>query len=472
MDREASAQPSLAVRLMQVAGEFELDRKREKQRFESRIQRLEDLNEALETTNHTQEKELEVMSKRVAKLGGDLEQLSSQGLQRVKDAELLLVETRWRLAERTQQLLSLHKALKSLQTPASRKQIPGSSENDDPEGGALVAAGRLCESLRSSTGLDLEASLRELEAASLSISPFSIDAALVAAERGDVASFDRILQPCSGAAGPPSAPDEFTSVIGQALCRAVAGGHLALASRCIALGASPSIRSTSGGLGQSALLLAAAGGYEAIVKLLLAKSSGGNASIDDTDAYRRTALHLAAAGNHAAVAKLLLFNGASPDAVDCNGLTPGQTAEGTEALLLPLAAEQKKQAGNDRRPGAHFRTGELPVNRRAPAVVKVLADSNVRFWNASVRANRAYQEKRFGAAIAAYSDALDLAMGSASAASPRDLATLHYNRARARYRLGAHCAAIDDCSTALEHDPSYRNALAQVCAALCWLALL
>ena len=46
-------------------------------------------------------------------------------------------------------------------------------------------------------------------------------------------------------------------------------------------------------------------------------------------------------------------------------------------------------------------------------------------------------------------------------ATPRDLATLHYNRARAQYRLGHHCAAIEDCSAALNHDPTYRNALAQ-----------
>lgn len=104
------------------------------------------------------------------------------------------------------------------------------------------------------------------------------------------------------------------------------------------------------------------------------------------------------------------------------------------------------------------------------AVLKVLADPNVAFWNASVRANRAYQDRQFGRAIAAYSDALSLATGGAQkqapaaqrmAASPRDLATLFYNRARSQYRIGAHCAAIDDCTTALEHDPSYRNALAQ-----------
>lgn len=55
------------------------------------------------------------------------------------------------------------------------------------------------------------------------------------------------------------------------------------------------------------------------------------------------------------------------------------------------------------------------------------------------------------------------------ATTRRDLATLHYNRARASYRLGRHCNAIDDCTLALDHDASYRNALAQ--RAECHMAL-
>ena len=45
--------------------------------------------------------------------------------------------------------------------------------------------------------------------------------------------------------------------------------------------------------------------------------------------------------------------------------------------------------------------------------------------------------------------------------SNRDVATLHYNRARASFRLGLHCSAIADCTTALEKDATYRNATAQ-----------
>eukprot|EP00500_Bicosoecida_sp_ms1_P000567 CAMPEP_0203811330 /NCGR_PEP_ID=MMETSP0115-20131106/3498_1 /ASSEMBLY_ACC=CAM_ASM_000227 /TAXON_ID=33651 /ORGANISM="Bicosoecid sp, Strain ms1" /LENGTH=213 /DNA_ID=CAMNT_0050720153 /DNA_START=29 /DNA_END=667 /DNA_ORIENTATION=- len=90
-----------------------------------------------------------------------------------------------------------------------------------------------------------------------------------------------------------------------------------------------------------------------------------------------------------------------------------------------------------------------------------MADKNILFWNCSVRANRHYNDKRYDDAIAAYSEALALAPQCSMETSKRDLATLHYNRARAAYRLGKHCTAVDDCSAALEHDATYRNALAQ-----------
>jgi hypothetical protein len=374
MDRDGG--PSLAVRLMQVAGEFELDRKREKQRLESRLQRLEDLNSDLEHANSTHQQELETQGRQVTKLSSDLDKLASLGTERVKDIEQLLVVARWQLAERTSQLLSIHKALKSLQSLPLQRNLPGSipmpSENDNPDGGALVAAGSvaLCASLRSSIGLDLDESLLELETAVSAMKPFSVEAALEAAERGDTVSFERILQPSTSVATsnvPVISAHSFDMVLGQALCRAASGGHSSLASRCLSLGASASVRSNANNLGQSALLLAAAGGHEIVVKLLLGKVVGGAGSgVDDTDAYKRTALHLAAAGNHAAVAKLLLFNGSAPDALDSNGLTPAETAEGTEHLQR--SADGVK---GEKRQGAHFRTGELSVNRRAPAVAKV-----------------------------------------------------------------------------------------------------
>jgi hypothetical protein len=107
-----------------------------------------------------------------------------------------------------------------------------------------------------------------------------------------------------------------------------------------------------------------------------------------------------------------------------------------------------------------------------------------------MRVRRAYGEKSFQRAIQGYTDAIGHATGGGvvsgpvpdqraarhgssvhppaphpcpplQTASARDIATLHYNRARARYRLGDHCAAIEDCTAALRYDGAYRNALAQ-----------
>ena len=424
------------------------------------------------SVNRMQQQDLEDTNRRVAKLSGDIDKLASMGSERARDVEQQLVVARWQLAERTQQLLALHRALKGLQTAPAAPRLASPSENDDPSSANSLA---VCASLRSTLGLDLDVALEELENAASRVQPFSVEAVLAAAGRGDSAAFDRIIQPSTGSesAAAASGMDHDSAqglalVMGQALCHAAASGHVSLVTRCLSLGADASVIANHNGYGQTAFLLAAAGGHEAVLKLLLSKGSasggGSGASVDETDAYRRTALHLAAAGNHAGVTKLLLFNGADPAALDCNGLSPVAVAEGTEDLLSPPSAADKGL-------GAHYRTGELPTNRRAPAVLKVLSDANVRFWNASVRANRAYQDRQFGRAIAAYSDALGLATGGARpgqppqqrmAASPRDLATLFYNRARSHYRIGAHCAAIDDCTTALEHDPTYRNALAQV----------
>ncbi len=191
--------------------------------------------------------------------------------------------------------------------------------------------------------------------------------------------------------------------------------------------------------------------------------------VNDVDSYRRTPLHLGAAGNHGAVVKCLLLNGADPDAVDEFGTTPLVAAKGAGAT----------------------------------AALQELQDANVLFWNASVRANRLYNEKHFDLAVAAYSEALRLALEeglvrcvrrqlvlvvvavlpccssrtcshmcvwivsrlcdvrATQGTSHRDVATLYYNRARASYRMGLHCSAINDCCLALEKDASYRNAIAQ-----------
>ena len=66
----------------------------------------------------------------------------------------------------------------------------------------------------------------------------------------------------------------------------------------------------------------------------------------------------------------------------------------------------------------------------------MLTDYALLFWNASLRANLCYGSKRFDKACEAYATALDLCPRCPHPVTARDMATLHYNRARARYRMG------------------------------------
>ena len=97
--------------------------------------------------------------------------------------------------------------------------------------------------------------------------------------------------------------------------------------------------------------------------------------INDQDALGLSPLHLAAQHNHGAVVKCLLLNGADPELADDAGNT---------ALALARAAG-------------------------AQAAVRELSEPGVLFWNASVRANKLYNDKVFDAAIQAYSVAIKIA---------------------------------------------------------------
>ena len=200
------------------------------------------------------------------------------------------------------------------------------------------------------------------------------------------------------------------------------------------LGANPHDIGTgaAGLIGRNTLHYAAQGNFEGLVRALLEELAF---PVDSRDTLEHTPLMVAAAENAGAAAKLLLLHGADPHAQNFDGAT----------------------------------ISELAAAASAGSVLDLLNDASVMFWNASVRANRAYNQKQFDVAIAAYSDAIEKATDARVSSTPRDLATLHYNRARAAYRLGKHVAAIEDCSIALERDSSYRNALAQ--RAECYMSL-
>ncbi|KAA0150295.1 hypothetical protein FNF29_05308 [Cafeteria roenbergensis] len=272
----------------------------------------------------------------------------------------------------------------------------------------------------------------------------------------------RMLSGVAVAASPSGALD----ILGAATAGKHAGaGHASACKVLLTEGADPGAVEEGGGLRRSALHAAAAGGHEAACKALLrqaqtqaaaqaqaaAERAQAAAEADDAPARARatqelglargalgrlldardttgcTALALAARAGHAGVCKLLLLQGSDPSVADEDDVVPETAAEEADAA----------------------------------AALGVLRDGSILFWNASVRANRLYSERRYNEAIGAYSTALELAAEHGLRASRRDLATLHYNRARAAFRLGRHVAAVEDCGAALEQDESYRNALAQ-----------
>ncbi|KAA0166941.1 hypothetical protein FNF28_03012 [Cafeteria roenbergensis] len=369
----AGAGGSLAVRLMQIAGEFELERKKERQ---------------------------------------DLERANAEAEARVQDLE-----------DRNDEL-------------TARLEAAEAAAREAKEEAARLAAG----------GDDAtKKALRESVAAR-----FALTDAL------------RMLSGVAVAASPSGALD----ILGAATAGKHAGaGHASACKVLLTEGADPGAVEEGGGLRRSALHAAAAGGHEAACKALLrqaqtqaaaqaqaaAERAQAAAEADDAPARARatqelglargalgrlldardttgcTALALAARAGHAGVCKLLLLQGSDPSVADEDDVVPETAAEEADAA----------------------------------AALGVLRDGSILFWNASVRANRLYSERRYNEAIGAYSTALELAAEHGLRASRRDLATLHYNRARAAFRLGRHVAAVEDCGAALEQDESYRNALAQ-----------
>ena len=240
----------------------------------------------------------------------------------------------------------------------------------------------------------------------------------------------------------------------------------------------------------------------------------GKPSLDVRDVLGRSPLHYAAAADASPAVRYLLLHGADPSATDCFGRSAVQCAEsGPETLgddpELMIGGAARAEGGTSlspawvssfRRPGTGtgnsgatksgeqstqaalvlaFERGDdslsaepVPGSERRRAskeALAVLRDEGVLFWNASVRANRLYNLKLYGAAMGAYGDALRLAPSAPQPATHRDMATLHYNRARAAYRLGQHVSAVEDCGAALKQDGTYRNALAQ--RAECHMAL-
>lgn len=99
---------------------------------------------------------------------------------------------------------------------------------------------------------------------------------------------------------------------------------------------------------QTSLHIAAEGGHESMVDILLAS---GHMRVDEPDSEANTALHVAVASRNLAVAMRLLVYGASPNAENAAGWTPLHVAVRTgsvdmvEALVRHGGDLSKKARG-------------------------------------------------------------------------------------------------------------------------------
>jgi len=492
---------------MQLAGEFELERKHEKRE-------LELVNEAARDRVRALEAERDALVGRAAKAERQAEQARAEAIRAAaggddaaRDAVREAAAARFALGEALRLFSELRVAcdpgrslsllgeaaktnagaeLASLVGPGSSAiMLSGPASAIASLDDLLTCARRAAGSSGTTTTTEsdeaaMRAAVRRLEASRRPWLAAAVEARASAegraqapgrlaeaAARGDVEGIARALAPPSRPAGTVSgAASPLDGMLDDALRAAAAAGHVDAVAALLREGADP-LRRWDGDdlLRRTPLHAAAAGGHEAACKALIrhaqtrsqAKAAAATAEAqragDAGDASARAAaadalasargetgflldaldttgcspLVLAARAGHASVCKTLLLQGADPSAADEDGVDPAAAAEEEERT----------------------------------AALSVLADGSVLFWNASVRANRHYSERRYAAAIGAYSAALRLASERGLRASRRDLATLHYNRARAAFRLGRHVAAVEDCGEALDQDGTYRNALAQ-----------
>ena len=439
---------------MQVAGEYELERKRQWQRAEARISELQEAKQSAERLAWSQGKQIEALNRQLTKTRERLEREISERGTAVHDSEassaLMLLGLRQELANKDILLARVRDSYKALGLAGVFDSIEAAVDLAVPDVASSASPALL--------GCDVSDKARLLDHVRSTSAGAAAEQLLQAAEAGDVDVISDILHPAYDASRQREWVQRARCTLGHALRQAAAGGHVGVVRTLLAAGAPWNVRSVSDGLAHTAVHVAASRGHEAVLRLLVSHANTSKAEgvppvdVNDGDTTTATPLHLAAAHNRTSVVKYLLLNGADPNAKDKSELTALDTATAAGAQTC----------------------------------VRLLTDKNMLFWNSSVRANKQYNEKRYAAAIETYTVALNLAPDcsmvcvvgkqlvcacllasdlhppfSSQSTSARDLATLHYNRARAAYRLGHHCKAVEDCTAALDKDESYRNALAQ-----------
>ena len=252
---EPSASPSLAVRLLQIAGEFESSQKREKEMTDERINALRARNQELEAGNSILREDLSAVNRQVARLEGELSLAGSKGEERLAYLEAELLATRFELADRTAALATLQSGLASV-SGSLLLGFENNSENELPPAvsngaGGARALSQLPNQPQSHRAEIVAAANKALAAlvpnkealnataiAARETGKWSAAALVAAAGVGNEAALESILCPRSNVPQNPSGGGgSLTKALGTALLAAVSSGQTAIVARLLARGA-------------------------------------------------------------------------------------------------------------------------------------------------------------------------------------------------------------------------------------------
>jgi curved DNA-binding protein CbpA len=191
----------------------------------------------------------------------------------------------------------------------------------------------------------------------------------------------------------------------------------------------------------------------AMVEALLLRGASANAQ-----GAGASVLHGVCARRLPMAAAILLQHGADADARDGAGRTPLHVAASVGCGTL---VEMLLRHGADATLATPTGQTAEELARAAsdPSAAATLSDSTLRLSSMAKRASSLYRQGSFGAAAEAFRLALDVASeGGAAVCSTGDVATLHFNRARALLKESRHVPALESATAAVACRPDYANA--------------
>ena len=233
----------------------------------------------------------------------------------------------------------------------------------------------------------------------------------------------------------------------------------------------------------------------ALIEALLLRGAKVNASGNNG----RTPLHGACAQRQPMAAALLLQHGAEVDALDTHGSTPMHLAAEADSgeiiqMLMRHGADDTITRASDgatagQLAAAAFAGGggsgggggatSSSGDGDALSAAAALGDNTLRLSSMARRASQFYRNGEFGSAAKTFEAALEVASkggdgtGNGHAApvcSNADIATLHFNWARAAMKEAKHVTALEQSTKALDIKPDYANAA--MLQAECFMELL